>query len=415
MWGIFDSKIDGANAASLTIRRSKAKMNKRFPGLLGTGEDVSRWSGKYVIGLTGNIATGKSVVRKMLESLGAYGIDADALSHRVIARGAPGYLPVLRLFGRWLLDDTDEIDRARLGRLVFSDPLALSRLEGIIHPFVDQAVDLLIRRARHRVIVIEAIKLLESGLASACDSLWSTFAPEPVQVQRLVDKRGMSQEEALQRIRLQPSQDEKIRKANVVIRNIGSAENTWKQVQQAWNQIPVTSAETPAAQVTVQGGFEILRGRPGDSAGIVALIQRLAPGAEVPSIEQVRAEFGDKAFFLLKYNGSLVGMAAWQVENLVTRLTDLHLDPSVPMPEAVNALVREVEKASQDLQSEACLVFTRPQGNGWQAMWQSLGYETRTPQSLGIKAWEDAARESMPEGNLMFFKQLRKDRILRPI
>ncbi|MFH2040101.1 MAG: dephospho-CoA kinase, partial [Chloroflexota bacterium] len=133
---------------------------------------MSKWAGKYVIGLTGNIATGKSVVRKMLEHLGAYGIDADALAHRVIAKGAPGYMPVLSTFGTWVLNERSEIDRRKLGRLVFSDPDALAQLEKIIHPFVSQAIDLIVSRARQRTIVIEAIKLLETDLAEACDTLW---------------------------------------------------------------------------------------------------------------------------------------------------------------------------------------------------------------------------------------------------
>ena len=114
---------------------------------------MSNWPGKYVIGLTGNIATGKSVVRRMLERLGAYGIDADDLSHRAIARGAPGYRKVLDAFGGWILDESSEIDRARLGGLVFSDPEALQQLETIVHPLVRQAIDVLIRRVkatRHR-------------------------------------------------------------------------------------------------------------------------------------------------------------------------------------------------------------------------------------------------------------------------
>jgi len=127
---------------------------------------MSAWPGKYVIGLTGNIATGKSVIRKMLEHLGAYGIDADALGHRAIARGAPGYQPVLNTFGRWILSPDGEIDRARLAKIVFDDPEALSRLEAIVHPMVTQAVDLLVRRSRHKVIVVEAIKLL--GIRFAC-------------------------------------------------------------------------------------------------------------------------------------------------------------------------------------------------------------------------------------------------------
>ncbi len=95
---------------------------------------MSAWPGKFVIGLTGNIGTGKSVVRKMLEHLGAYGIDADALANRAIAKGSPAYQPVLDLFGKWILSADGQIDRAKLGRIVFSDPSALASLENAVHP-----------------------------------------------------------------------------------------------------------------------------------------------------------------------------------------------------------------------------------------------------------------------------------------
>ena len=200
---------------------------------------MSNWPGKYVIGLTGNIATGKSVVRKMLEHLGAYGIDADALSHRAIARGAPGYRKVLDAFGGWILDGSGEIDRARLAGRVFSDPEALRQLEAIVHPLVRQAIDLLIRHAKVRLIVIEAIKLLEGPLAGACDTVWTTVAPEPVQKARLMQLRNMSEQEALQRIHAQPDQEVKIAAADLVIKNAGSFEDTWKQVLAGWKAIPV--------------------------------------------------------------------------------------------------------------------------------------------------------------------------------
>ena len=118
---------------------------------------MSNWPGKYVIGLTGNIATGKSVVRRMLEHLGAYTIDADALSHRSISKGAPGYQPVLDTFGKWLIGKDGEIDRSKLGKLVFSDREALVQLEDIIHPLVNQAASMLIQRAIQPVVVVEAI------------------------------------------------------------------------------------------------------------------------------------------------------------------------------------------------------------------------------------------------------------------
>ena len=90
---------------------------------------MSKWAGKFVIGLTGNIGTGKSVIRRMLEHIGAYGIDADALSHRAMAKGSPGYQPVIEAYGRWILGADGEIDRARLGRVVFNDPEALAQLD----------------------------------------------------------------------------------------------------------------------------------------------------------------------------------------------------------------------------------------------------------------------------------------------
>ena len=80
----------------------------------------------------------------MLEHLGAYGIDADALSHRAMAKGAPAYEPILEAFGHYLLDKDGEIDRGKLGRLVFTDTEALTQLESIVHPLVEQAVDLII-------------------------------------------------------------------------------------------------------------------------------------------------------------------------------------------------------------------------------------------------------------------------------
>ena len=380
------------------------------------GAILSKWNGKFVIGLTGNIATGKSVVRKMLEHLGAYGIDADALAHRVIAKGAPGYLPVLSTFGNWMLNEYAEIDRQKLGRLVFSDPDALKLLEGIIHPFVDQAIDLIIQRARQGTIVIEAIKLLETDLAGACDSIWVTYSPEKLQLYRLMTKRNMSEETAMKRIRLQSSQDEKIGRADYVIRNGDSFEETWRQVQAAWTSISPVSDKVPfPVHKPALGELSVLRGRPSDSHSIAALITRLSNGKLHLTSADVMAAFGEKAFLLLKAGRHLVGLAAWQVENLVARTTEIYVDPLISLPEALRTLIVEVESTSQDLQCEASLLFLPSQLAGHTGIWKELGYEQRQPQSLGIQAWQDAAKESMPANTSLFFKQLRRDRVLHPI
>jgi len=377
---------------------------------------VSKWPGKYVIGLTGNIATGKSVVRKMLEHLGAYSIDADALSHRAIARGAPGYQRVIDTFGKWILDNNGEIDRAKLGRLVFNDAEALRQLEMIVHPLVEQAVDIMIKRASQRVVVVEAIKLLEGNLASACDTIWVTTAPESIQKARLMRKRNLSEQEALQRIHAQPSQELKKAAAKLVIENTGTFEDTWKQVVAAWKKVSPSSDTSPVVmRKAADGELSVQRGRPRDSVNIATLITRLSNGRRRQTQDDIMAAFGEKAFLLLLADKQLVGLAGWQVENLVARTTELYLDPSIPTARALKILVSEVERASQDLQCEASLFFLAPQLAGHEPVWKELGYVRRTPQTLGVQAWQDAAVESQPPNTILLFKQLRQDRVLRPI
>jgi dephospho-CoA kinase len=375
----------------------------------------SKWPDKYVIGLTGNIATGKSVVRKMLEHLGAYGIDADSFSHRATAKGAPGYKPALEAFGKWILSPDGEIDRGKLGRLVFNDVDAMTRLEDIVHPLVSQAIDVMVKRSTQRVIVIEAIKLLESDLRNVCDSIWVVNVPEEIQVRRLVDKRSMSRDEATQRIHFQSEQQQKIAAANVTIQNSGSFEETWKTVVAEWKKVNPQSDTIQMVIKPVAGEFVVARGRPRDSAAIAELVTRLSDGTHSMTQDDVMAAFGEKAFMLLQLGGKNVGIAGWQVENLVARTTEFFIDPSVPAEKGLKALIDEVERASGDLQCEASLLFLPQSLAAMQATWKQLGYEPRAQQSLGVQAWTDAAIESSQPNTTLFFKQLRQDRVLRPI
>jgi len=374
--------------------------------------------GKYIIGLTGNIATGKSVVRRMLEHLGAYTIDADALSHRAIAKGAPGYTPVVEKFGRWILDKDGEIDRSKLGGVVFRDPAALAELEDIIHPLVGQAINVLIKRSSQSVIVIEAIKLLESELRKSCNSIWVTYAPEEVQIERLMRKRNLTREDAKQRIGLQAAQGEKIAAANVVIRNTGSYDELWKEVTTFWKQISPTTAEgtQPTVAKKGTGNFVVLRSKPKNSEAIAHLVNHLSKGRQKLSAEDVMASFGDKAYMLLQLQDQLVGIAAWQVENLVARTTELYMENDIDRQAGLEMLITEVERASGDLQCEASLIFPTPELAELDPVWKKLGYAQRAATALGVQAWQDAAMESMPQGsNIILFKQLRQDRVLRPI
>ena len=384
-------------------------------GNRGKDNSLTTDSGKYIIGLTGNIATGKSVVRRMLEHLGAYTIDADALAHRAIGKGAPGHAPVVRAFGSWILDERGEIDRQRLGRLVFSNSEALARLEEIVHPLVRQAADILIQRSVQKVVVLEAIKLLESPLRERCNTVWVTYAPAKIQLERLMRKRGFSREEALRRIESQAGQRGKLAAADVVIRNAGSYEELWKQVLAEWNKIAPPAAAPLETAPASPSELSVERGRPRDSKLIAELVGRLSNGLRTLRPEDVMAELGEKAFLILRSGNRAVGLAAWQVENLVARTTDLYVDEAVPLKHALDVLIREIERASSQLQCEASLVFPPPRLAVDLRLWEALGYEQRRPETLSVHAWQEAAYESEPDGAPLFFKQLRRERVLRPI
>ncbi len=377
---------------------------------------MGAWPGKFVSGLTGNIATGKSVVRKMLEHLGAYGIDADSLANRAIGKGSPAYQPVIETFGRWILGPDDQIDRLKLGRLVFSDAEAMERLESIVHPMVRQANDILIRRAKQNVVVIEAIKLLEGGLAEKCDSIWVAYAPPAQQLARLTQKRSMPEAQARQRMNAQTAQDKKVGAADVVIRNQGSFEDTWGQVVAAWyRQFPAFEEEALEPVTTVSGEVTIQRARPRDANEVAALINQLSGGKRKATHDDIMAAFGEKAYLLLKINGKAQGLVGWKVENLVARTDDIYIDSTLYYADAMRLLLNEVERVSRELQCEISLLFLPNEAANQEAALTSLGYQRKAIPGLGVRAWEEAALESMPAGSYMLFKQLRQDRVLRPV
>jgi dephospho-CoA kinase len=374
---------------------------------------MSRWPGKYVIGLTGNIATGKSVVRKMLEHLGAFGIDADEVAHRAMSHGGPAYEGVIRLFGEWILDSSGEINRKALGRLAFADAKLLDQLEEIMHPLVSQAVDLLISRSHSPVVVLEAIKLFESGLADACDAIWVVDCTPDVQINRLVRKRGLSEQTALQRIAVQPAQKEKLARAKVVIQNSKSFEDTWNQVQAAWAAGPQPSEVLPAPPI-VRGELAIRRGRPSDADLIASFFNQIRKPDVPLTRADIMAAFGQKAYFLLEQDGKMIGAIGWQVDNLVTRADEIVLAPEAPVDQALQMLITAMETASAELQSEAAVIYSDPRLAGAGA-WKSAGYTPAKIRELGVKAWEEAAQESEVPGAALLFKRLREDRVLRPI
>lgn len=363
---------------------------------------MGRWAGKYVIGLTGNVGTGKSVVRRMLEHRGAYGIDADSLGHDVIAPGEPGYQAVIDTFGPHILAADGQINRKRLAQKVFSRPDALSQLEQIVHPLVIERVDRLVRQSSQSVVVIEAIKLLETSLHTGCDSIWVTDAPPEVQFARLVEKRKWSEREARQRIESQAPQEEKIGAANVVIHNGASLGGTWRQVGVAWQQLPGWAR--PATPVANDPTKAILRAGPGDCEVLAELIRRA--GGSPPMCPEEIAAHSEKVFWLLKAGKDWIGVLAWQVEDPAVCVGEVFLGLALPPEEALPLLLNEMERAALELRCQAVLVAATPEWDGQDTFWRRQGYSPVTPESQRVLNRQPQATEFPRPGGSFFLKML---------
>ena len=190
----------------------------------------------YFIGLTGPIGAGKSTVAAILAELGATVLDADEVTREVMRPGQPAFSAIHAAFGREILAEDGTIDRAKLAQRVFGDPVALQRLEAIVHPHViARVLDVRAGMFDDSVLVVEAIKLLESPLADVCDEIWVTTAPEDVLLSRLSAK-GMPAAEARLRLGAQMPVERMRRRATLVIRNAGDDAVLRRQVEEAWRR-----------------------------------------------------------------------------------------------------------------------------------------------------------------------------------
>jgi dephospho-CoA kinase len=194
-----------------------------------------------VIGLTGGIGAGKSTVTQMLEALGAAVIDADKVGHQIYLPDLPAWREIVDTFGPEVLNADRTINRQALGKLVFADPEALRTLNRIVHPKMFDRMGVLIAEMRARggmkAIVVEAAVLIEANWMALVDQVWVVVASEAVVVDRLAKQRHLSSEQVRTRIAAQLTNDERLKHADVVIRNDGSLEEVCHAVQQAWDQL----------------------------------------------------------------------------------------------------------------------------------------------------------------------------------
>lgn len=190
-----------------------------------------------VIGLTGGILSGKSTISEMLAERGAVIIDADKVGHEAYKPYTQTWRELVAAFGRGILKENDEIDRKKLGDLVFNDPQALARLNHIVHPRMHAMMKEEIERLRGEgvdLVVLEAAVLIEANWTDLVDEVWVTVAPEEVAVKRLQDRGGMSEEQAWARIRSQISPDERVKHADVIVDTDCELSQVRAKVEKLW-------------------------------------------------------------------------------------------------------------------------------------------------------------------------------------
>jgi dephospho-CoA kinase len=193
-----------------------------------------------LVGLTGNIGSGKSTVARMLSERGATIIDADVLSRRAVELGTPAYDRIVSRWGRAVLAPDGHLDRAALRRVVFADQAQLEELNEIVHPEVERLRERLVDQARtrgDRVVVCDIPLLFEKGMAERFDRIVLVDAPRPVRLERLLHDRGLQTTEAMEIIAAQMPAELKRARADVIIENNGTLTQLERRVQDLWSSL----------------------------------------------------------------------------------------------------------------------------------------------------------------------------------
>ncbi|CCO07284.1 dephospho-CoA kinase [Desulforamulus hydrothermalis] len=195
-----------------------------------------------LIGLTGNIASGKSTVAKYLKELGAQVIDADQVARQVVLPHSPALKEIVNSFGPGILHEDGTLNRAKLASVIFQDAAAKEKLENILHPRIADAINRQISSFKKShpggILVLEAPLLIEAGWHKSVDQVWLVTVDPQLQLQRLILRDKLTPEQARQRMASQMPQEEKKKFAHVIINNAGSPSDLQRQVQAIWHSLP---------------------------------------------------------------------------------------------------------------------------------------------------------------------------------
>lgn len=337
-----------------------------------------------IIGITGNIATGKSVLQRMLANSGAFGIDADVIAHRMLYPGGPAYQIVIDTFGTQILTKNKEISNQKLGEIVFADSKRLDQLEEIVHPLVIDAIHRRVKASHSPVVVIEAIKLLESGLADFCDQIWVSHASFTTQLQRLVETRGMSEAQARARISLQPPQNEKCSRADVIIKTEGSYQETWQKTQRALNDTIELLKSDNNGHINIKKHGNLITVNNFSVSELEKDWQSLS-GKNVSSLYKL---LGMKRVFPVTIEDKISAFVIWNSWNFTATLENVC--PTTFFESSSSIVYSTFEEHARSAQTEFILLSNNLLDSS-NSMFSSFGLTQSDPEDLTYPAWKTAA------------------------
>lgn len=401
-----------------------------------------QWPDKIIIGLTGNIATGKSAVMRMAEAEGALTLDADQIVHDILENDPGMQAAIAVAFGAGVRRPDGTVDRAALAAIVFGDEEALRDLEHMLHPAVRQQIREAIDATPAPVVMIEAIKLLEGELVELVDQVWVTRVPRKVQIERLMVCRGMDAETAVMRVDAQNPQEMKVARADVVIDTDGTMAGTRAQFELAWARLPATeltgkqlprrqpatsrppvareesvpaSPAQPEPEPAAPPPLEdvvVRRARPSDIPGILLLIRKATGGELQMKRADLLLAFSERSYLIGQQDAEISTVVGWNTSSTTAVAIDqIFAHPLESFKITGPAVLQEIEKSARQLICEVALAYLPPDAPDLiRQLFLDAGYEPREQEDMP-RAWQETITETRPDETVILAKVLRDVRI----
>lgn len=397
---------------------------------------------KKIIGLTGNIGTGKSAIMKFAAEQGVLTIDADKVVHEVQQTNETVQRQIAEAFGPEIRKEDGSINRPALGAIVFSDPEMMTKLESILHPVVRLKITNMVSESEAEIVMVEAIKLLEGPLKTLCDAIWVANCGKLLQFQRLVIARGMDEDEAFKRIATQASQapqEEKVAAANLVIDTTGTLTQTRDQVMAALSNfqseapaeksdistedtvsdvppVPAEPEAEPEAADSAEGqiglNITVRRARPSDIPSIMLLIHKATDGKVKPKRMEILESLSERGYLIGQIDTEVSTVAGWYTDKGFSVVEQLYVHPPEAAEETGKAVLSEIRTTANNLLAEAIFAFNPPDTPDFiLRMLEESGYITEAPSKWPL-VWQQTLKELQPEDTRMMVHKLRTMRIL---